>query len=129
MNIKFITLKRINNLYVKDLCNDEYLELLSDIFLDRSDLEKTIKKRLFISGSSGAGGNRTDVTFEGNVVIIAPMWEENGQDYSISVDRDVLLRLIDRWEQVIKDTPEFITLTLEGDGEISVVGSYTNCED
>jgi len=126
MEQKFIILERGKNIYHKKLYDNELLSSIVEIFLDGCSLWEYIRTRLHTPGSRGVTGNGVEVIFEGTQVIIGPIWFEGLQDpeeYAVAIDRDVLLRLIDRWEEVIKDRPEFITFTIEDDGEISVVGS------
>lgn len=126
MKEKNVVLERFEDIYLKKIYQNTYLSSIVDIFLDSSSFWKNVCTRLHTSGSRGAMGNGIEITFEGREVIIEPIWYEGLEDTSdcaVSVDRDVLLRLMDRWKEVIKDRPEFITFTLEDDGEISVVGS------
>ena len=121
---KMVLIEYSEGLYYKEKYTSKYLSLLSEIFLDCS-FEKSILKRLLTPNSKGITGNATVVVFEGEKVIINPAYfeDECPEDEIIDIDRNFLLRLINRWLEVIKSRPTFITLTLEDDGEISVTGS------
>jgi len=126
-----VLIKYADGVYYKKKWTSEYLSFLSEIFLDGSSLERDIRERLLTPNSKGITGNATVVVFEGQKVIINPAYfeDECPEDEIIEIDRNVLLRLIDRWLEVIKSRPTFIILTLEDDGEISVTGSVEDLND
>jgi len=126
MQRRSLKITLVDGLYFKGMQGDDYLSMIIEIFLDGFSLWEYIRTRLHTPGSRGVTGNGVEVIFEGTQVIIGPIWFEgldDPEEYAVTVDRDVLLRLMDRWKEVLKDKPEFITFTLEDDGEISVVGS------
>ena len=106
--------------YYKVQYQDQYLGMLSYIFDDGSYWVEAVKQELLKSNSPGVTGNKTDVTFKGDEIKIEPLYAECPEDYAIKIDRNVLLRLIDEWQELTKKRTKEIVFTRHGDGTITI---------
>lgn len=107
--------------YDLDFCNDTYLDKIAEIFDDGSSWTNWVKEELLNPESEGITGNKADVTIENNKVIIQPLFGDNPEEYAIEIDRNLLLNLIDQWQQLVnKDVPEIYIVRHEN-GSIEIV--------
>lgn len=114
--------------YRKQQHKAQYLGMLSYIFDDGSYWVEAVKQELLKSNSPGVTGNKTDVTFKGDEIKIEPLYAECPEDYAIKIDRNVLLRLIDEWQDLTKKRTKEIVFTRHEDGTVTISGSDESVE-
>ncbi len=109
--MKFVKLILYRNHYRKDNYNDKKFPILASFFTDGGTNMNSVKEELLNVHSKGLTRNYTDMTIQGNEVIISPLFapEEDVDQYSIKVNRNNLLKLIDQWEDLVnRNVPEII---------------------
>jgi len=102
---------------------DLYLSMIADIFNDGSEWTRAVKDSLLDQNSSGISGNVTDVTIENNKVIIEPSaYITPNSNFSIEIDKQDLLNLINKWQELVaRECKEIIFTRLE-DGIVTLSG-------
>lgn len=118
------TLKNNKGFYQESFRNDDYLSMLVDIFTDGGSFEECIQKELIKPDGKGCTGNKTDVTIKANKVIIEPLFTENPEKWSIEIDKDVLLTLISKWQELVQKDAQEITFTRHEDDNITIEGIF-----
>ena len=125
--MKYYKLEKCDGFYWPLSYNDEYLSMLVAIFTDGGSLDMVVKRELLNPEGRGATGNLTDVTIKGNTVIIQPaMFDvtDEPEEYAIEIDRDVLLDLINQWEDLKKKKAKEITFYRDEHNKITVEGAF-----
>lgn len=112
------------NFYHAESCSDSYLNMLSEVFDEGANWIQSIQKELLKLDSQGITGNKTDVTIKGSKVIIEPLFTETPKKWTVEIDRDVLLALIAKWQELAQKNAQEITFTHHEDGNITIEGTF-----
>jgi len=101
-----------------------YLKMLMRIFNEDSSWTSMIKTELMNPKSSGIYNNQTCVKIIEDTVTIKPRHNLNDtlEDFSIEIDKNVLLDLINKWEELTANECQRITFTRHEDGTITLSG-------
>lgn len=118
-----IVLKNYDGTYLQKeiiILNNKYLKMLISIFDEGRGWTEAVKRQLLDPQSRGIFGEGSSIDISGNKVIIEPQFVDNPEDYAITIDRIVLLDLINQWQQLMeKKAPEIIFIR-QDDGTITV---------
>lgn len=106
--------------YLKMQCDDKYLDMLTDAFDDSPYWIDCLMERLLNPLSKGVTGNRIDISFRENKVLIEPLYVDNPEDYEIEIDRNVLIGLINQWQELVKKCSPCITFIRHDNGTITI---------
>lgn len=117
-----------NGYYRKQRYQDEYLGMLSYIFDDGSYWVEAVRQELLDSEGRGLFGNKSRVKIKGDIVTIQPLYAECPEDYAIQIDRNVLLRLINEWNELTEKRTKEIVFTRHDDGSITISGNDESVE-
>lgn len=80
--------------------SDNYLEMVCSIFDDGSYWTECTKKALLDPQSPGLFGNLVEFDIIDDVVRISPTLVDDPEEYTIEIDRQVLLNLIEKWQEL-----------------------------
>jgi len=114
--------KLINGYYWEDTQSDDFYlnELSNHIFDESKGWVQSVKRTLLDPQRHGILGNKSEVHKIDNTIQIMSQFGDNPEEYAIEIDRDVLLKLIDKWQELYdKDSPEIYFIRHE-DGTIEV---------
>ena len=125
--MKFFKFVYRDRRYRYDSHNDGYLSMLTGIFTDVSTFDEDVKKALIAPNKTRVAGNLTDMIIKENKVIIQPAildLTDEPEEYAIEIDRDVLLDLINQWEDLKKKKAKEITFYRDDNNKITVEGAF-----
>ena len=125
--MKFFKFVYRDRRYRYDSHNDGYLSMLTGIFTDVSTFDEDVKKALIAPNKTRVAGNLTDMIIKENKVIIQPAildLTDEPEEYAIEIDRDVLLDLINQWEDLKKKKAKEITFYRDDNNKITVEGTF-----
>lgn len=106
-----------------DFLFNSYLGMLSGIFDEGSSWTKAVKRHLADPDSRGITGDMIDITIKDNKVIIAAEHVDDPEENAIEIDKQDLLDIINKWEELKAQNCQRITFTRHEDGTIAVAGS------
>lgn len=106
----YILIEKIDGFYCKknDSAN-KVIQALRRLFDDAGPGVKWLLRHLNDPKSRGICGSLTEVSLYDNKVILQPSrtLEENPEDFSIEIDRDILIQLATDWQNLVrKEVPE-----------------------
>lgn len=105
--MKYVKIKLIDNSYKRIEKNDEDLSFIYSLLTDFSTNTDWLKRRLINPTSKGATGNSIHASFVKDEVFIDPLYCDEPEEYRVIVKRDVLLNIVDTWEELTeKGVPE-----------------------
>lgn len=124
-----IVLKNIEGLYSrkeKIIIGNNYLMMIISIFDEGGGWTKTVKRELLNPQSQGITGNRVEVDIQQNKVVIRDVCfdDDDTEDNAIEIDRQVLLDLINQWQDLVQKEAQEIVFTRHDDGSITVTGTF-----
>ena len=97
---------------------------MADVFNEGSSWTNGVQRNLLDPASGGITGNQIEVLIEQNKIIIQPQFEfaDDPDEYAIEIDRNVLLQLINEWQELVAKKCQEITFTRHKDGSITLAG-------
>ena len=73
-----------------------------------------------------ASGPIANIYIKGDRAIIESRYIDDLEEPFVEIDRLTLVHIIEKWQEITNSKPDKITMTLEDNGEISIVGTF--CE-
>lgn len=119
--MKYLVLKYLDKSYRQTECDDEYLEMLALIFNDGNGWTNAVKDILQDPNETGIFGNMSRIRKQGiSIEISYNFGDEFDEDY-IEIDRQVLLDLINKWQELVqKKVPEIYIIRHDDNGKIEI---------
>lgn len=108
---------------------NQYLSLLCQLFDNEVSLLPEIKSELLNPQSRGFIGNFTDITKNGDQIIIEPLYVSDPSKYRITIAKDNLLELIDTWNTLTEQKVPYIIVKKENDKVIMYAGKKDDIVD
>ncbi len=105
--------------YYEKSSNSQELEVISYILKEGIEFCVYLIHELLDENSKGYTAELVDTTFEGDLVIIEPTYEEL-EYYRVVIDRKKLIHILKEWEKVIETRPPYVLITEDENGEITV---------
>jgi len=101
---------------------DGYLLTLADIFKEGSGWTEVVKNNLLDQDSSGINGNASEVIIEANnkVIIQPSSYIKNAEECAIEIDKQDLLNLINKWQELVAKECKEIIFTRHEDGSVTL---------
>lgn len=94
----------------KNYSYDKHIEALETLFNDHGSGVSWIQRHLLDPDSRGIYGELTHVSKRGQTVVLEPTLTDDPEEldeYTVEIDRDVLLRLTNEWQALVrKKAPE-----------------------
>jgi len=112
-----------------EFLRESYLGMLIGIFDDGYCWTNVVKKHLKNPDSEGITGEMIDIIIDRDRVIIQPQEDmvENPEELAIEIDRQQLIDIINKWDELTTQNYRRITFTRHEDGSITLSGSNSAC--
>ena len=98
---------------------DKLIDALPLLFTDGGSGVEWIQRHLLNPESRGISGSLTEVVIKGQTVVLEPKFIDDEEEFdklTVEIDRDVLLRLTNEWQDlVMKDAPEIFIGRKDGE--------------
>ncbi len=91
------------------------LSLLALIFEEGSHYLDWFLRELSDSLSRGYGGNLVDIDFDDNQVTIMFAYDDNPEEYTFVINKELLIQIIKAWQKLVNQEPKEITCYQDGD--------------
>ena len=115
----YIRLEKKKGIYFRKNKAERLLEVLAILFTDGGYGVLWFKDELLNSESRGIYGELTHVSIQGKKVVLEPTLTDDPEEieeYTIEIDRNVLLRLTSEWEDLTKkNAPEIFIARKDGE--------------
>jgi hypothetical protein len=108
--------------YRKNNASNQHVDRLATLFKDHGTGIEWLLDELLDTESKGIFGSLTRVKFRGNKIILEPSrtLEENPEDYTVEIGRDILIRLATDWQSLAhKEVPEIFIFCKNGEYFVS----------
>jgi len=108
----------------KQKSTDAYLSMLAYIFNAGPDWLNGVKRNLLNPLSTGLCNDMTYIKIKKNIVIIDfhPVFYSGYKDCSIEIDKQILLDLINKWQELVAQKCKEITFHRHNDGMVTLSG-------
>lgn len=99
--------------------NDKILNIIGDILHEGAGFCSSLINELLDKNSKGLTAELVDTTFEGDLVIVEPVYEEQ-EYYRVVINRQKLIDILKEWEKVIETRPPYVLITEDENGQIAM---------
>ena len=115
MSKHYIRLKQNRGFWDSQEYNSYLLRVFVFIFQESSDFLNSLIGYMSDPQYTGFGGNAANVSFKNNYVKIMWFYDDDPDENAFVVEKDLLIKIIRAWQQLVKQAPKEITICQEGD--------------
>lgn len=125
-------LKKYGNNYVLSISEDHQTDVIAVFFRENYIYNsKHIKDYIILpDDNDNISGNSIDVSYDKikNEFILSDMFYEgdNMKENEVVISKNEFLKIINRWEELLKQKPDEITITQNEDGTFTLTGKFVD---